>query len=511
MGFWQSLKELVGLAPSPGSSSGPAGQEAAVVPPTSGAPGDSRRGTSTRPAARAKGPESRRSATVRHSRANLPDDRLQFSHRPGATTIDAVVGFDFGTSSAKVAIQTPYYLGGRTVIVDFADCGHGSCAHLLPVSVYRDHRAEWHLRKPSNVAEHRRHLKLPLLGAVAAQQQGSAEDLEWAVAFVALALREARSAFLLEQRDTYGGGTLRWAMNFGIPSAGYDDALIRQRFLQVARAGWLASVRPRVDANGVADAIREAGRASRETASVAVVPEVAAEMVGYARSRFRRHGLHTVIDVGASTLDVCGMDLLSDDDGDRYELLTADVRHLGLLELHSRRCRSAGAKPPFTGTPADLVNPFADPKDAAPDLQRPLAAVDQGYLQESAQVLVRTLAWLHTYRAPGARAWNEGLPIFVTGGGASAPIVRSIVKYADERASSMWVNYRGLRPQPLPMEVATGPSDEPTRQRCAVAYGLSFPEIDIGTIVPPSEVPDPEPVVQRRRDWQQAYIDHDHV
>jgi hypothetical protein len=45
----------------------------------------------------------------------------------------------------------------------------------------------------------------------------------------------------------------------------------------------------------------------------------------------------------------------------------------------------------------------------------------------------------------------------------------------------------------------------------AVAYGLSFPEINIGRIVPPSEIPDVEPEPMRRREWQRAYIDKDAV
>jgi len=45
----------------------------------------------------------------------------------------------------------------------------------------------------------------------------------------------------------------------------------------------------------------------------------------------------------------------------------------------------------------------------------------------------------------------------------------------------------------------------------AVAYGLSFPEINIGTIVPPNEIPDVQPEPMRRREWQRAYVDKDAV
>jgi hypothetical protein len=237
-------------------------------------------------------------------------------------------------------------------------------------------------------------------------------------------------------------------------------------------------------------------------------------MVGYARSRFRREGLHAVVDIGASTLDICGIELFSDAGDDRYELLTADVRDLGFLELHQRRSKAVGGAPPFDETPADLVGPLAGLSAAAPSLRLALDECDRKYIDEASAVLTRTLAWLYSYRAPGAPAWTRGLPLFVTGGGADSHIAKRICRLVDERARSMWVNYAGLTPQPLPMAVAEGPTrpDQAMHlQRMVVAYGLSFPEINIGTIVPPSDIANPDPIVMPKREWQRAYVDKDAV
>ena len=101
----------------------------------------------------------------------------------------------------------------------------------------------------------------------------------------------------------------------------------------------------------------------------------------------------------------------------------------------------------------------------------------------------------------------------MTGGGADSHVANQIIRRTDERAKGMWVNYRGLVRQPLPMDVAVGTADgnAGTSPRMAVAYGLSFPEINIGRILPPSEIPDVEPEPMRRREWQRAYIDKDAV
>ena len=238
--------------------------------------------------------------------AKLPSDLLQFSRQPEGTITDVVVGFDFGTSSVKVAMQTPYALGGRTAIIDFGTLGHGSCSYLLPASVYRSDADRWTLCQPRGPAEHRCHLKLPLLGEIRDGQRTDEDSMAWAVAFMALALREARGVFLETQKDSYGGIPLRWAMNLGIPSAGYDDEVIRSRFLEAAKAAWRASLLCEVSGNTVANATAEAKASASDDMAIAVVPEVAAEMVGYARSRYRRAGLHLVIDIGASTLAARG-------------------------------------------------------------------------------------------------------------------------------------------------------------------------------------------------------------
>lgn len=446
-----------------------------------------------------------RSASARG--ASLPDDLLQFAGARRGTETDIVIGFDLGTSSAKVVLQTPYALGGRIVAADFGPLGHSSSTYLLPVSVFRDAAGGWTLVRPGHTAEHRCHLKLPLLGEIRNGETPDPETAAWAVAFVALALREARRVFLGTQSDTYGGIRFRWAMNVGIPSAGYDDERIRSRFGLVARAAWLASLSPVITQTTVDAAVAQAGQGDIAGMPIAVVPEVAAEMVGYARSRFRREGLHAVVDVGASTLDICGIELFADAGDDRYDLLTADVRDLGFLELHARRTGAVGGQPPFDGTPSDLVGPLVGLMDAPAGLRAAISYADSGYIEEASRVLVRTLAWLYCYRAPGAPAWQEGLPLFVTGGGADSPVLKRIVKKVDEQARAMWVNYTALVAQPLPIALAVGPEQETTRQRLVVAYGLSYPEISIGTIVPPSELANPEPVLLPRRDWQHAYID----
>lgn len=445
----------------------------------------------------------------------LPTSLLQFRDDASGPPTDVVIGFDFGTSSAKVAIQSPYKLGGRTVFVDFGRLGHPSNRYLLPVSVFADDSGALGLEKPTRCCEERSHLKLPLLSTSPDVATNAKEGRAWAAAFVALALRAARQFFLTNERQNYGSNTaLRWALNLGIPSAGYDDSTIRSRFHAVAEAGWALSKCPTVTLPLAMQAIDAVGSRGYSDSPIGLVPEVAAEVVGYAKSRQRREGLHLILDIGASTLDLCAFVLHDDAGDDVYELLTADVRLLGLLELHCRRIEAANNQPPFDAVPRDLIAPLPEPDGAVSDqVRRELQECDRAYVEEAARgVLLRTMASLRQRRDPHSAAWREGLPLFVTGGASRSPAAEKIVRRADELATDYWVQYAGLRKAELlvPSAVATvAGRPAPAFERMAVAFGLSFPDINIGRIEPPSRIPDVEPPNQARSNWRQAFIDKD--
>ena len=169
--------------------------------------------------------------------------------------------------------------------------------------------------------------------------------------------------------------------------------------------------------------------------------------------------------------------------------------------------RAADYQPPFDSVPPDIVAALPGLDSLSSDLGRKLRQCDSEYAEDAAAVVIRTLAWLRRSRVPG-------VPVFLTGGGSGSALVRRIVERVDQWARGYWDTYRGLIHQRLPMDIAVGPDDRDGgghRSRMAVAYGLNFPEIDIGTIVPPHDIPDVEPEPMRRRDWQQAYVDKDAV
>lgn len=441
----------------------------------------------------------------------LPDDLLQFPAGRMQQSTELVVGLDFGTSSCKVAVQSPYKLGGRAVFVPFGDVAHAISPHFIPATLWAGPTGQLSLRPEPHGWQAHRHLKLGLMDDDAPDDGQLRLAMGYAAAYLALVLRESRRFFLLTQRDSYGADELRWSLNLGIPSAGYDDDRIRRRFETVAQAAWRMSLVAQLPTKEASLAALDVQGEVLGLLEVGVVPEVAAQVVGYARSLQHRQGLHVLLDVGASTLDLCAFILHQPEGEDHYNLLTADVRPLGLLELHRRRREATGGQPPFHQIPADLVAPMPDWPAGIDGKELPSCDLD--FVEATRKVLMGTLIDLKTRRYPLSPCWQGRLPLFVCGGGARSTVIGRSIRRASESARDAWGDFKGLEELqlPLPAGVSTGdPGGSAASLRLSVAYGLSVPEINIGTIRPPWEIED-APVEQRPPHWQEKYVSKDQV
>lgn len=461
--------------------------------------------------------ESRRIAKAQPGNADL----LQFPGSRKIQVTEIVVGYDFGTSSSKIVIQSPYKLGGRAVAVPFEDVGHPSCPYLVPAHVTLSARDHFSLQQGDD-GRTIRHLKIGILdhferGRGSSSIWSAGDPSVWALAHIALVLRQARAWFLETQADSYGNDKINWSLNLGVPSAGYSDQAILREFEAIAEAAWILSLSPATpQLTDVENVLRRTRRQRGEAIiAVGVVPEVAAEVVGYAKSKYRDEGLHVLVDLGASTLDICGFILHSDGEGDIYELLTTEVSRLGLLDLHKRRMYAAASSPPFDRVPDDLIFelPEWEVQRIGPKSQEAFQRCDQEYRKDCVQALMRTLASLKRDRVPLSRQWETGLPVFLCGGGVRSRAVSTLLSDTNERASRTWSSVQVLR-RALPSLGVLGQDgsqiSDDTFSRLGVAFGLSHEAINIGRPVPPEEIPNME-APWRRSNWQDRFIDKDQV
>jgi len=426
------------------------------------------------------------------------------------------VGLDWGTSATKVVIRDPYGPGSPTYLVDFGQYGAEENSHLLPsaLSVSDQGRVLFGgNRDGTSVTELKVHLmrhpreSLPV--AIDAQPR------ELAALYIAAVLRYARRWLMKKYADRYRGYKLVWEFNLGIPAATHDNEDVRALFKDLARVGWGMS---RQDKMSVADARRAYGALARgEFESgihedlVSVIPEVAAQVAGYARSSLRRPGLHVLVDVGASTLDLAGFMLTEQEGEDRFGILEAGVYSLGAFQLERDRL------PDLKALGRDVINADAygewaddmarrcrDPMRKVPSIRgyfpkvvrenigwSDIKNIDRTFREDCYTTIRALIADLRNNRAPKGKRWKEGLPIFLAGGGRNVEVYRDALREVDHwREDYLTAAPFDIRELPS-LEDLTAPGLDPAHEhRFSVAYGLSYPGDDIGEIKPPHEIPD---------------------
>jgi hypothetical protein len=184
-----------------------------------------------------------------------------------------------------------------------------------------------------------------------------------------------------------------------------------------------------------------------------------------------------MIDVGATTLDICAFRLVREPSKvDKYALLVAQVRPLGVEAMHWFRAHGR------------TLNGF----------------------REQCRHCMREVIW-HTVlrRDPNAECWREGqdLPVFLAGGGAEHTLHRRLTEQLSEWLAGAKGN-AGIRllslPQPDGIDL---PSSCPDFGRLAVAWGLSYPHTD-REIQVMSSIPDIRNAVA---DIGDRYVGKEHV
>lgn len=359
------------------------------------------------------------------------------------------VGLDFGTAFTKAVLR----VGDELLAVDWREAlGERLPTYMLPSVVHRraDGSMGWFGDRESELCAN---LKLPLL-----DHHHNDQDECRAVAFLALALRFAR-AYLYRHAE-YGprcaSRKLAWEFNIGCPTTPHQDPQVVELFRRVAMAAWFFAGHNEI----TEDAIRS-WLATHELAAIPdglerspeVQPEFVAQIASYLRSRQCRDGLHALIDVGAATLDVATFNVVTlgrDGEAPRIPIFGSAVERLGthfLLQARYERLgielawdeaapvescadfarRHARERSEIAGADQGIAHRVAASGMAIFRAFR-AAAADQEIAHRVAAVIRRVLAVTRSNHGdPRSAAWHEGLPLFLTGGGALVEAYRQAV------------------------------------------------------------------------------------
>jgi hypothetical protein len=248
------------------------------------------------------------------------------------------------------------------------------------------------------------------------------------------------------------------------------------------------------------------------------IPEIIAEVVGYAHSQLRKNGMFLMIDIGAGTIDVSTFILSGKNDEDLYSILFAEVKRLGAYILHRYRIDVAKKivekKLQCIDKACDGISPLPDEKDYLLSIDGTNKEVfnkaNVHFLSKCSVFLRSVLKETKNHRNPLALEWERTLPVFLCGGGSKIQLFKSMIQHAEK--SLQTAGFKGFDLKVLPKPDNFEGDDIPPTDyhRLAVSYGLSHSEIDLGQIIPQRDIKDFE-YKPRELDVDKLYIDKDMV
>ena len=403
--------------------------------------------------------------------------------------------------------------GGRAFLLRIGPSSGDADQYLLPSAVVFSDEGEAFL--PDDEGERRKNdIKVRLIA--------SPEDRDLqaeAACFLALAIRRALESFEEIRRTEFPQYVPRWSLNVGLPAGPWENGLVNSSFQEVASVGLhLAEREDPINRNSAIAAL-ESGSTDRGGV-VSAVPELVAAAASYVYSPASQGGLHFLIDVGATTLDVAAVWLGHAEGEKSFHILQADVHHLGVHELHRSRLNRFNILGMQDQVHGELRRPYAPP-EIVPD--SPLGYLESPPLEDAVRIELRVdedferrvvesvrncVKITKDRRDPNARQWLSGVPFFLFGGGANLKFYMEAARagYGKvKRADLQWDPSAGGKGRHVSIggfsklssvvprdfiraDFSTVPSG--LFSRLSVAYGLSLDRDVLGEIEPPKDIPD---------------------
>ncbi|HFF2091045.1 TPA: hypothetical protein ACGBGN_001847 [Pseudomonas aeruginosa] len=399
------------------------------------------------------------------------------------------VGVDFGTAFTKVAIRAGVDLvpvEWSAVTGDDSETGR----YVIPGFVVRAPDGEFCWRRLTE-ADIRGNLKLPVIEMV-----GTEECPIAAVAYLALVLRYAR-AFLyrnVEIGRKLVGRSLRWELNIGCPTEPHENLKVVDAFRRLARTAWLLAAEDRLLEQDVLAAWSLADSAIDLETEPGVVPEFVAQIAGYLGSPQVKEGLHALIDIGAATLDVATFNVVLLNDRaspPRIPIFFSAVRPLGTHYLRHNRHSRLGLDLSWSDTaPVESSDDFGQRNGK---LQDEVVAVDEAFGGQVARCIIGVIdgTRANAWGDPRSEAWREGLPIFVTGGGANCVLYRQAIEQVQKEVRELVSQRLGSLThfRLIELNPASGSARKiAAGDRLTVALGLTEDAENIARVVPHRDI-----------------------
>lgn len=418
----------------------------------------------------------------------LENHFTQFPEMTGEETRLVVMGLDFGTSCSKVVIRIPG-MGIITPIKFQTDNGN---SYLHPTKIYSTEDGELFINATAGATE-RFNLKIPFIKRAGINEtdvntNAQEEEKEKAVGYLAYVIGLSRRYFMEQHRETIKYFKIDWNLNIGIPSSGFDNENEMEIFKELALAAWWVSTQEsNITSELVVEGIQRATSIDYSLDihrdAVNVVPEIIAQVSGYAKSDQGKDGLYILIDIGASTLDVSTFIIKEKEEEIHYKFCSAITSALGAYELHLRRLSIFEKFKGFTLIDSLTSDPMSPVPENLSDylstenvlkLKEPYEEEEE-IARECRKVIRKSWSIAKDGEEGDHSDFKDGITTFLCGGGHKLRFYIMAVKEIDY-SFTYDHNIGSLRLMnlPIPDIIKSQGIEEEDYHRISVAFGLSL-------------------------------------
>lgn len=434
---------------------------------------------------------------------------------------ELVVGLDFGTSCVKVVVGDRG--ASKAYAVPFLDAA-GVNAYLLPSRLF-EQSGTFSLSEGPDV---HRDLKLRFLA-----NPTTSHLQETLVGFLALVIRRCRAWLFAAHADTLAKRKILWTLVLGRAVDRAQNDQIGHLMADVLNAAWQVAGSPgmvdRLACNRELAKYRAGETGGEDSPEVSVVPELAAQIYGFVKSRQfdpRAKNFYLFVDVGAGTVDVSLFRVKANEFGTwDFSLFTSVVEPNGAMNLHRARLDwwrqqllklsdshsvKLMEKLDAIQTPTEQTQPIPEKylgyfKGMQVQFSGGALSPDDMFYMNRLVSQVRGQGIHRTVQAKiVGRVDLDHLPFFLCGGGSRLPLYRNIASALDRAPEFTWLKAH-RRDLGIPSELDAPGLAQIDYDRLSVAFGLSY--VDVGTVAVAKAMPS---IKQSSKvDWRSGYPDKD--
>jgi len=353
------------------------------------------------------------------------------SSQKNTTPVPVTIGIDFGTSYTKVAIR----LRDTVFYINFSDNVEHIDGYLLPSALYTQQDRVCTIFKPSRYIKSYSGLKSDIL-----TNEAKPDVNPETCVYISLIMRYTRA--WMYKNKTIGNilkyASIIWNINIGCPTGSTNsNGNLETLLTELAETAWELSTRKNLVSNDAIefDSAKNTNLFEQYSLNeVAVVPEFAAQIIGYANSSKMSEELHLLCDIGAGTVDISVFNIVdvSRRNHERDEDLT--------LPIFSSRVITRGTHVLMTNRLANIgISEFTwKDRIGIPNVQEMVSEhdcnpqrieeVDMAISESVMNEVNRQMHFVKKEMDPRADAWKPGnsLKLFMCGGGASCSVYKEI-------------------------------------------------------------------------------------